>query len=359
MQSQLILKLPPGYPYDDLLKIADVLKARDVFVPGYIPDGGKLYEPYSFMLEGWAEKIDTVMLPDRNVVSRIARVAQGEMIDAHMRVAAATMAFAQCLDILIEPSVSFHELAPNHGNSAALDELSWFRAADNGVNADWINAALGRVDRIEPIPLSQQIDELDLSKPLSRWKRNYIAALKIAQIELAGGPALERVKTLFDWMYHEFIMAGPAALLACVYFAPRNPPRQGLLKQLRSSDRERAINGVRNAAWDITHLSDFAQHLNEHSNSDRRFIFLTFDESLRTIARLVVGTDDRADPTDSLARELQQWWPANDARLISTELFEYFGRERSPQWFAAQQANPHAIDEFIDKGESLLRSWQP
>jgi hypothetical protein len=359
MSSHLILKLPPNYPYDDLVKIAELLKVRDVFVPGYIPGDGSLYEPSSFMLEGWGEKIETVMLPDRNVVSRIARVAQGEKIDAHMRMAAATMAFAQCLDILIEPSVSFHELAPSQGNSLTISELSWFRVADNGLNADWIAAALGRVDRIEPALPLQKIDHLDLSMPLSRWKRNYIAALKIAEIELGGGTALGRIKMLLDWMYHEFILAGPAALLGCIYFAPFNPPRQGLFKQLRSDDRDRAIRGVKNAAWDITHLSDFARRVNEHPDGDRRFLFVTFDASLRTLARLMIGTDDQAEPVDRLAGAMRQWWSAADASVIAHTLFGYFDRGRSPEWFAAQKANPHAIDEFIDRGECVLRRWKP
>lgn len=57
-------------------------------------------------------------------------------------------------------------------------------------------------------------------------------------------------------MYEDYLISGPAVMLAAHYLAP-NSRRAGLLKFLRSRDRERAIAGVRNAAWDLVLLSDW------------------------------------------------------------------------------------------------------
>lgn len=70
------------------------------------------------------------MLPDRNIVSRLAKATTGSEADYQQRRAAAVLAFAQCLDIQIEPSIAYHELGPAQGNAAAYEELARFRLAD-------------------------------------------------------------------------------------------------------------------------------------------------------------------------------------------------------------------------------------
>ena len=138
--TELVLMLPPEFPYLQLQEIASQLEIADVFVPGYIPPTVGLYAVDSFIHHAWVDELETILLPDRNVVSRLAQVAKGEPLAgadrAQKQMAAAIMAFAQCLDIKIEPSLAFHELAPNQGNNAAHDELAWFRVADNGKPQD-------------------------------------------------------------------------------------------------------------------------------------------------------------------------------------------------------------------------------
>ncbi|WP_165651486.1 hypothetical protein [Burkholderia gladioli] len=354
-----VLMLPPDFPYRELQAVSAILEHADVFVPGYIPGATELYDPDAFIYQSWVERAETVVLPDRNIVSRLASVARGEKIDAHRRRAAAVLAFAQCLDIQIEPSVAFHELAPNHGNEIALDELAWFRIADKGNPYEWLAVALGHSDRIDSTAAPLPIGGLDLEKPLGRWRRNYVITLKIAELGLSDLRALDRVLALFRWMFEDFMLAGPAAMLSCVYFAPNSPPRQGMFKQLYSADRGLSVTGVKNAAWDVTHLSDFARRVDEgRANTKRRYLFATFDEALKAVARLVVSTDDSsASEEEILASSLQQWWPPKDARSIAETWFGYVRRPRSPEWFQSQAARPNRIDELITQGEESLRCY--
>ena len=92
-----------------------------------------LFHPDGFFYDQHIERSKTILIPDRNVVSRMAQLARGRRVEAdqQVRTAAGLLAFAQCLDIEIEPSVAFHELAHTAGNEAAWDELGWFRSADN------------------------------------------------------------------------------------------------------------------------------------------------------------------------------------------------------------------------------------
>jgi hypothetical protein len=313
------------------------------------------------MREGWINGVKTILLPDRNIVSRLAQAAKGEPLDDHRRRAAAVLAFAQCLDILIEPAISFHELAPKQGNDAAHGELAWFRVADNGSAYHWIAAALRQVDQIPSIGTPLPIVPLDLAKPLSRWRRNYVVALKIGELELSDSSPMERILSLFQWMYQDFILAGPAAMLACVYFARNSPGRRGLLKNLRVHNREKAIEGAQNAAWDVTHLSDFVRRVNaEPHDPPQRFILATFDAGLRAIARLAVdinANETDASNLDCLALALQQWWPVSDARRIAETWFDYIGRTRDPDWWRQYENRSDYVGELIARGEAALRNW--
>jgi len=351
--------LSADFPYGDLHEIARTLELADIFVPGYIAPNVGLYHPDGFLYENHFQRIKTILLPDRNIVSRMAQVAKGEPIDEQRRLAAAVLAFAQCLDILIEPSIAFHELAPKHGNDTAHDELAWFRVADNGNAHHWVAAALGRRQRIEPPNAATPVAQLDLAKPLRRWRRNYVAALKIGALELAGGTPLSRLLGLFEWMLRDFIIAGPAAMFACVYFAPNSPPRRGLLKHLRSRDRARAIAGTQNAAWDITHLSDLIDKVSKAPDGHPRYIFASLDDGLRGIAKLLFsgGVDSTAQV--ELTRVLSQWWPPADAGAIADTLFALYARADDPDRQVHRNDTLDFVDAMIAAGEAEIAGWAP
>jgi hypothetical protein len=117
--TEAVLMLPPDFPYVGLQAVSTILEKESVFVPGYIPPDVGLYHVDGFIYHAWVENYETVLLPDRNIVSRLAQIAKGESLannrDVHSRKVAAILAFAQCLDIQIEPSIAFHELAPHQG----------------------------------------------------------------------------------------------------------------------------------------------------------------------------------------------------------------------------------------------------
>lgn len=350
-----ILQMPANFPIDDLYAVAQMLSEADIFVPGYIaPDVG-LYEPKGFLYAHHTDEMRTILLPDRNVATRLAQVVRGEPIgeDCQRRQAAAAMAFAQCLDIQIEPSIAYHELASAKGNGAAYEELAWFRMADDPRPHDWLDVALGRADRMNIQMTLPEVTRGNLAGRLNRWKRNYIHALKIGEIELTAMPKLDQLLTLLKWMYEDFILGGPAALLAAIYFAPNSPPRSGLFKSLRSLDRERAISGIRNAAWDLTHLSDFIRRVQE--DQDKRYLFASFDAGARHVARLLLGTGQDQEGGRAIAVGLRQWWSDDDAELIAQTLSAYYGQPRSPEWYERQRANPGRIDELISLGERTIR----
>lgn len=348
--------LPPNFPYMELLDLGEMLQAEGVFVPGYQPPLVGLCHPNAFIFEANFDNTQTILLPDRNIVSRMAKIAAGAPMDVTLRKIAAIKVFCHFLDIKIEPAVAFHELAQTQGNEAANLELARFRDADNADPQPWLNLAFGDLDALEPICAQHLPESHDLAFPLRRWRRNYIAALKIAELELSDCKNLERILRLLSWMRDDFIIAGPAALLACIYFAPNSPPRKGIFKQLHSHDRSRAIKGVKNAAWDITHLSELIRKANEVDGSQKRLLFASFDEALRTLAKLLFTISTGRLSRELLIEELISWWSRDHAEQIAASFVELLANiddESRKQ----QQANSRAsIDEMIKKGEQIVLS---
>lgn len=348
--------LPPDFPYMELRALGEMLEAEGVFVPGYQPPPVGLCHPDAFIFEAQFENIQTILLPDRNIASRMAKIVAGAPMDETLRKIAAIKAFCHFLDIQIEPSIAFHELAQLQGNDAANLELARFRDADNADPYPWLNLAFGDLNALDPMEPQHPPEAHDLAFPLRRWRRNYIAALKIAELELSGRPNLDRMLALLSWMRDDFIIAGPAALLASIYFAPNSPPRKRLFKQLFSSNRLRAVDGVRNTAWDLTHLSEMIRKVNEANDSQIRLLFASFDKGLRTLAGLLfhVSADELSEAL--LVDAFVPWWSRAQAEQIAKYLIKLLADLNDKSRKQRQANSPVSIDEMIQRGEQRLLS---
>lgn len=348
--------LPPDFPYMELRALGEMLEAEGVFVPGYQPPPVGLCHPDAFIFEAQFENIQTILLPDRNIASRMAKIVAGAPMDETLRKIAAIKAFCHFLDIQIEPSIAFHELAQLQGNDAANLELARFRDADNADPYPWLELAFGDLNALNPKEPQHSPEAHDLAFPLRRWRRNYIAALKIAELELSGRPNLDRMLALLSWMRDNFIIAGPAALLASIYFAPNSPPRKRLFKQLFSPNRLRAVDGVRNTAWDLTHLSEMIRKVNEANDSQIRLLFASFDKGLRTLAGLLFHASAEKFSEALLVDALVPWWSRAQAEQIANSLMKLLADLNNKNRKQRQANSPVSIDEMIQQGEQRVLS---
>ncbi len=341
----------------DFDAISKRLSHRGGIVPGFIAPQRGMFDrialTYAKGVEGWT----FCLLPDRNLVSRMASVAQhGRPIrdDGPTSMAIELMAFCQAIDIQIEPSVAFHELAHREGNLTAQEELRWFRLADRENPSAWIDLALGRRDSIvlgEPPPRTDE----DLAFPLARWRRNYIVALKVGELELSPLQPVEKARELLRWMYEEFMLAGPGAAFALFYLAPRGP-RRGLIKRLRSVERTEAIAGIKNAAWDITQLSDFSARIQRGEAERRRYLFATADQGLARIAPAIISTPEPQEDLPYVRALLTEGWGESLAAELSNLLVKYVAQDSSPTR-PAPDPRPDFISICIVEGERRMLDW--
>ncbi len=361
MEARYIVRFEEGFPRQDVEALGAELMDSGVLAPGFYPPPAGLLNLDAIVYAKDEQGYDTVFLPDRNLVSRMARVARdghADLQDKTSRSALALMAYSQALGLDLEPSVAFHELGSISGNAVAHEELSWFRAADKAAAHDWIAAAAGRLARVDlgaPAPLQSH----DFAFPLRRQRRNYVVALKIARLALEDvGSPLERAIALLDWMYDDFLFAGPAAAFATMYFGPKAAKR-GLFKRLRAPKaREEAIAGVKNAAWDMTHLSEFVRRVAVAEAERRRYVFASGDLSLVRIARTLLLQPQAADGWPSLGEALAEWWSPKDAQALADAMFD---RVERLQVSGRPLPDPAVgdIDAMIAAGEAWVRAWRP
>jgi len=182
-------------------------------------------------------------------------VVQGKPLRKEHRVACGIQALAQITEAVVEPNIALYELGSGCSHADAQEQLALFRRIDHTHPQHWADLAMGRTAGCANEQLaesqSQSIKESTYAKTLNRWRASYAACLKIAALELSAMGAEAKMIEFTLWMEEDLCFLVPGVILANRYLAP-NANRNGLFKQLRSADRNKALQGVRNQAWDLT-----------------------------------------------------------------------------------------------------------
>lgn len=319
--ATIIISLGREFPLEEVKTIAGRLAASNCLVPGFIAPSVGLMSLEALLYAELIDQTNTIVLVDRNVASRMAQIAREgayRPLNRPSQFAVDLMALSQSMNLNIEPSIAFHELAQINGNDEALAELRWFRAADYGQARAWIDVALGREDAL-PIASPAEREEHDLARPLSRWRRNYAILLKAAELELSNLTPKERLRRLLEWMISDFFVAGPAAMYCAMYFSPF-AAKAGMLKQLRSPERGRALAGIRNAAWDVTYLSEMVRRTTSDVYESKRYLLATADEAIAQVAPILFLDEGGAVGIEKdLARGLEKWW-RTEASIVAANV---------------------------------------
>lgn len=311
-------------PIDEraLQEIETLLMSADVFTTTFQQLGPAVFRAETYIRESLDHGTQCVFVVDRNLFTRLLALGRGESAAPAHRVAAAVLAFAQTTESLIEPNIALYELAATAGANAALGEMVEFRRLDNSHPQLFADVAVARRDSLELVYLSEYpiagTRDVDFTRSLRRWRANYTAALKIATLELSPGPAERKMAELISWMQNEFLHIGPALCLANRYLAP-NGPKKRFFKSLRSSDRNRALAGVRNAAWDLALVSEWGAKVRTQSDGDKLWILATLDRGLHEVARAFVLPTGAAESLDASLRAefVTLWGPDKGARLAN------------------------------------------
>jgi hypothetical protein len=228
------------------------------------------------------------MLLDRNLFARTVELARGSEAAPDHRTAAAVMAFAQCVDIELEPALAVIEGLASQTEGHTTHELALFFAANNLHPSEFADVALGRSRRLRsgPLPVDGKACWAASTQQITEYSFVYPLVLKIGLIELEGGPMPDRMRRFLDWTCETWYFSAAATILAAMCFSGAAP--RGVLKSLRDNDRSRALKGLRNCAWDLTYVTCWGELLKRQNQEDCLHLFCSLDKALLRIAQLML-----------------------------------------------------------------------
>lgn len=286
-----LIVIDPQIPYDDWAHLETILRKESPFC-AFTP-----YEDiYSILLyhkESASCGTQFSMLMDRNVFGRVVDLAKGREASQEHILPAAVMAFAQCAGINLEPNLAVMEGMDSRAQPEyeALD-IAFFRAADNLHAREFADIALGRARKLRT-KLDVGPCELDTHRLLLKptgYSVHYVLALKMGHLQLAGGTMVRRMSRFLDWMHGHWYWSASATILAALCFSP-NPPRS-VMKNLFASRRDRALAGLRNAAWDLAYVDLWGKHVLRQGKENMCWLLCSRDTTLRRIAASLHTEDE-------------------------------------------------------------------
>ena len=243
-------------------------------------------DPYlieTYIAQYAVDRTRTTFLIDRNIYSQVLGLAKGAVVTEKTRYAAGIMAFAHCSTAQIEPALAIYEGAASGARKGWRNDLALFHAVDSISPVNWAALALGVASRFDrKVPRrrlkSDIAANLDPKSKLHSFGFVYPIVLKTAILQRDGGTCDDKMVDLITWIYNCWHFSAPCMLFACRTLCPA-PPRRAF-KNLMSGDRTKALAGVRNAAWDMTYITEWHKRAKVQSEANELTVICSRDALL-------------------------------------------------------------------------------
>jgi len=283
----------------DLQRIEEMIRDSDIITTIWPVDIFDRYSLGAYVKETHVEKNKFFALLDRNIYTDIIAVAKSSGTKPHtpqQKVACALLSFLQLAEVTIEPNMAINEHVDSEHYEEALADLRLFRAVDNLDPQILIELALGRRDKIPDSMLNWQEDESVEPKRGEdhlMWKIHRGFILKMAIIDLQGGSPVAKLERFLDWVYEEYIFINTAIIFGLVLFSENR--FRGMLKDIGSGNKDKVLQGVRNATWDVTDAYYWSQKALREKKDGIFWLLCTADKALRAVASSLAVTGDELE----------------------------------------------------------------
>lgn len=272
----------------DVAALEDLLRGSNCFVPSFVD--ADAYSVETYIVEYARKRTETTFLFDRNLYSQVVALARGSRATDKSRFAAAVMAFASCANAEIEPSLALYEGSASDARRAWKRDLGVFHKADGIHPANWAALALGHAERFDRrIPgkrlRAEPAKSFDPTGKLRFYSFVYPIVLKMATISRVGGRPEKKMTELLDWMYYSWHFSAPATFLA-IQALSHDPPKD-VFKNIGSTDRKKALDGIKNAAWDLVYITAWFERIKNQAQANELTVLCSRDKVLLTVAELL------------------------------------------------------------------------
>lgn len=185
-----------------------------------------------------------------------------------------------------------------------------------------------------------------------------VAALKIAELELSAVSPVEKMERFLRWSYSHFLLLPGPIFFAGTYFAPRR--QSTLLKNVRSRDRQKALEAVDNAVWDLQVMNQWTKLVRLQHEENRFWLLCSRDKALREIA--VAGlyfSDEPFGSEEVLKNFFETYWGKRDANYL-TDLTLTVKREKdNAERMVNRNQSSNYPDELASQLKASILTWRP
>ena len=316
----------PNFDVNDINPIMEIVRHNDPFVlsPSTIDDR---YDIMGYIHAAQNSGVELRAMLDNNILTRVISLASGNSVpkEEHQAnaylLSSAVMAFLIIGRFEIEQRISIHEKRFSSSRSQAERELHISRVADNICVKEWIDIALGRKKEISRDEIDDsetrvanvnyENAEKSFSQIITPWKINYYFVMKATEIWKSSSDNVDNACKFIHWMEREWFFAAVPSVFVMVLFSPNRYSK--MIKGIDSPTKEKLINGLQNAAWDLTYIRMWSSFY-QTSNLNRLWLLCTNDTALHSIAKKQFEVSEQSK--NIVLEQLQEYWSAYDAQKI-------------------------------------------
>ncbi len=310
-------------PVPDLESVSSMLRDRKVLC-GVLNPSADWYDPMWYTHDQALDQMTFTLLLDRNVYSFITELADGDArvyTDSH-RLGAAVLCFADCCDLRTESIIAVLERELDSADPRfAVEHPKFLRVltADPTCLADF---ALGRSETLtleaSSISPPAEFPTLSESNRPDPWTLNFGCALKLASLILDDGMThnADRFLAYLQWCYDEFFFSMGATASGSLAMPPRRKP--DMFKRLKGKSVQKAMHGIRNAAWDMTLISEWELRQHELSETKNYHLICSLDQAIMDVAAWIMSQEkDAGLRREQLRNSFLSNWNAAGDKLFS------------------------------------------
>lgn len=263
---------------------------------------------------------------DANFLARLMEFSNDKPTTKLERLTAATMCLAICANMKVNPTFATHEYAFS-GSLEPDDRLAYFYFLDNTHPQLLADLALGRIQTIQHKHLDRTAHFGKHKERIQFFGLVHLPLLKLMEIQ-TNSPSVNgsesrlasaKIKELMQWMFDDFLLVGSVIMLGHELWGRR--AIKSLISSPNSTEPEKILRSVENAAWDLVLVLNWAEFENKRNPKDGDPVNLIFthDQALARIALASMGDAGSKDVDKQYVAELEEMWPCD----VAAELFAF------------------------------------
>jgi len=291
-----MLQLP--FQSADIDEIEEINKAAKYIVSPYDKNILSPYSIKSYLFQKHLHHHEIRAVFDRNIISELTNFARNSSNITNLtQKSLALLTFLQIALVNVEPGIAVSEYCATSYNPIPDEELFLFRKMDNLPTEYLLGLALGRNNCLDLSKTlyrgeREEVSRPDRSEDVHLWKVQYVFSLKLYLIANSYGNKFEKIRSFIYWMWEEYLSGAVAFAFMAIFFSEKYGK---MLKGVNSNNPEKAMHGIRNAAWDMATTHYWTNAVAKRKGNDPFCIFCTADNALKKVSKYIIEQTEQPD----------------------------------------------------------------